>query len=100
MIYRLFGSTQSKSQDQKQRIAQSFESSDSAAERTAINQAKVESGLKVVHNHGGNFSSYIWDSAGCLTKVNSFPDGYAINFSQLAEEFNLLNAKGETPKNV
>ena len=46
MIYRLFGSTRSKSQHQKQRIAQSFDSSDIAAEGTAINQAKVESVYK------------------------------------------------------
>ena len=98
--FRLFGMNCSKSQRQRNWIIQGFESNQQAAERSFHSQQQVARGEKRLHDHVGSCQSYSWDSDRCLAMVNDLPDGYAINFSQLSKDFNLVKWKEIPPKMV
>lgn len=78
----------------------SFKTKESTVERTRKEKEKLAAGSKRPHDHVGKWSNFSWDSARCLAKFSSLSDGDVINYSQLAKDFELLDAKGETPKNA
>lgn len=51
---------------------QSFETVDTAKERTKEVKKKIETGQQTMKNHVGNHKSYSWDKSGLEEEVNWF----------------------------
>jgi hypothetical protein len=71
-----------------------FESKDDAKK-----QNKMSNGLKK-RNPVGNVNNRVFEREKMKEEVESYPDGVAVNWSDLARRHNITNTKGELAKNV
>ena len=98
-VDRCYGSRQSFSARQEERLNQSFESKDDAKNRVLKRKKQEQDGLRKPKKHCGNFVKMSWDKQGLLTEVSNLPDETEINWSELAGRYNVTNKKGEVSKN-
>uniref|UniRef100_A0A7M6DQI5 Uncharacterized protein n=3 Tax=Clytia hemisphaerica TaxID=252671 RepID=A0A7M6DQI5_9CNID len=80
------------------RSTKGFESYQEALSRSNLEKEEITAGRKRARTHVGN--NYTWRGEECLEKVQGLPFGSAINFSRLARQYDLKNAKGERPGNA
>ena len=97
-VLRTFGTELSLSKRNKIRMAEYFETPEQCKDRTFKDMEKVDSGKKRKKNH---VASHIlpWNEEECIEMVRSYPEGYKINFSELARCYGVKNNNSECPKN-
>ena len=97
-VLRTFGTEFSLSKRNKIRMAEYFETPEQCKDRTFTDMEKVDSGKKRKKNH---VASHIlpWNGEECSEMVRSYPEGYKINFSELARCYGVKNNNSECPKN-
>jgi len=81
---------------QRGRITLSFEPKETARKRKAEND---ENQIPAKKNHTGNFEAINWDKETLKQEVEGFPDGYLINYSLLAREYNVCGSSGQIMQN-
>ena len=97
-VLRTFSTELSLLKRNKIRMAEYFETPEQCKDRTFKDMEKVDSGKKRKKNH---VASHIlpWNEEECLEMVRSYPEGYKINFSELARCYGIKNNNSEYPKN-
>ena len=96
-VVRTFGTDISFSKRNKIRMLESFETKEECRKRTISDIEKIANGKKSKKDRVGTNTS--WDQETCVNLVESYPDGYKINFSELARICKMTNKENEVPKN-
>ena len=96
-VLRTFGTELSLSKRNKIRIIESFETQEQCRKRTNNDLEKIAAGKKCKKDHVGTNTSFNEDA--CINIVESYPDGYEINFSELARTCLVKNKENEVPNN-
>ena len=96
-VLRTFGTDISFAKTNKLRMLESFETKEGCRKRTNDDIEKIATGKKSKKDHVGTNTS--WDQETCVNLVESYPDGYEINFSVLARDCAVKNKENEVPKN-
>ena len=87
VVVRSYGTEMSLAKRNTIRMLESFEPRDECVKRSMIDREMVATGQKHKKDHVGHNIS--WDRERCINIVNSYPDGYKINFAALARECNV-----------
>ena len=97
--FRYYGTQQSLSACDKERLSSSFEDSNDAKLRQEKQQQQEKGGKRKPKNHCGSFENMTWDKEGLKAEIESYLDDKQINWSELARQFNVKDSKGEITKN-
>ena len=98
-VLKTFGTELSLSKRNKSRMVEFFETPQQCKERSFKEREKVESEKERKKVHvPSNIPP--WNEDECLQTVRSYPEGYNINFSDLARQFGIKNSNGEVQKNA
>ena len=95
-VVRTFGTDISFAKRNRIRMLESFETKE-CRKRTNSDIENVATGKKSKKDHVGTNKS--WDEETCVNLVESCPDGYKINFSELARVCTVKNKENELPEN-
>ena len=97
-VLRTFGSDISLQKRNQIRMVGCFETPAKCQARVAKVKENIIAGEKSAKDHVGK-NILPWNQEGCFQRVRSYPDGYNINFTELARQYDVKNTSGEIPKN-
>ena len=97
-VLRTFGSDITLQKRNQIRMVGCFETPAKCQALVAKAKEKIIAGEKSAKDHVGK-NILPWNQEGCFQRVRSYPDGYNINFTELAGQYDVKNTSGETPKN-
>ena len=93
IYYRCYGNRQSLAATERARLAMAFESKQVARQR------KQMATVTKKRNPVGNLDNIAFEKEKMKQEVESYPDGMVVNWSHLAQRYNIKNTKGELAKN-
>lgn len=97
---RCFGGGQSLNAWQRNRMASSFESKETARKRKAEDDENQNPMIqKKKKDHTGKFDTMDWEKEQLKSEVEDLPDGYVINYSELARRYNVCDGSGKIALN-
>ena len=96
---RCLGGRQSSNARQRERLSSSFETIQEATERVSDEMNKERSGQKKKVSHAYEYKGTEWDKESLKLEIKELPDGYKVNWSELARKYNVTTTTGRIAKN-
>lgn len=93
------GNRQSFSARQRERIAMSFETKQTARERIDRDTSHQQAPKRKKKDHTGKIDQMNWDKDSLKAEVEGYDDSFKINWSDLARKYHITNKRGELARN-
>ena len=84
---------------QRERLSSSFEIIQKATERVSDEMNKERSGQEKKVSHAHEYKGTEWDKESLKLEIKELPDGYKVNWSELARKYNVTTTTGQIAKN-
>lgn len=100
-LLRCYGGGHSLNEWQRDRLASSFESKNTARKRKAqlLQNDENQNPPKKKKEHTGKFNTMVWDKEKLKSEIKELPDGHVINYSELSRRFNVCDSSGKIALN-